>query len=129
MVEYPWGWRIPTHSFSGVAQNVQCFTVKWFDCAFGKGRNVRLGELLNPPRWFIFSYFPVFLFGLMEQRFGGEIWLRDRLIWLPASRSITRSIFLIAKWCNFISKIEYLKSSDNITVLDRVHFLKHINNT
>lgn len=54
----------------------------------------------------------------MERRFAGEIWLRDRLIWLPASRSMAEiSRSRVAELHNFTFKIEYLKLGDNITSL------------
>lgn len=64
----------------GITRNVQCFTVKWFDCAFGKGAQCS-------PRWIIKSSLLIYIFllsiflsGLMEWRFTGEIWLRE-IVW------------------------------------------------
>ena len=104
MVEYPWGWR--THPFPGgrrgVTQNVQCFTVKWFDCAFEKGAQCS-------PRWIIKSTPLIYIFlrsafpyDLTRRRSAGEIWLRDTLwfdyllrgVWLKSC-----ALFLDADLC------------------------------
>jgi len=114
MVEYPWGWRTGT-PFSGretgMVQNVQCFTVKWFDCAFGKGTQCS-------PRWIIKStpliyifLLSVFSFDLTKRRSAGEIWLRDTLDLITCSTeydwnlalSFSMRIYVFSFACN----IEY----------------------
>lgn len=101
----------------------------------GKGRDVRLGELLNPPHWFIFSYFPSFLLSPVlacsgardsQERFdceiGSDLITRFAKCGLAGSRAFTAELY------SFISKIEYLKPTDNITTLGRVLSRAHTKN-
>lgn len=87
-----------------------------------KGRHIRLGELLNPPRWFIFSYFPPFLSVSRGGDLQERIWLRDtvwfdyllREVWLKYRGSLSRCEIMY----NFVFEIEYLKPADSVTSLD-----------
>lgn len=128
---------IRTH-LSRVVRYVQCFTVKWFNCTFGNTAQCSSRWIIksSPLRFiYIFLLSISFLSGLTEQRFAGEIWLRDRLIWLPASRSMLEiffslfhdlslylSLFLTLSCCRFTYFLSSKLYSDDVMNLARGAF-------